>query len=295
MRRLSFVLLAATGLWVACTSPSPRRAPVVASPASTLGTASALPLETGASSSATAIATAPASSAVASESASVAASASTSAAPPKPVCLPQSAQPFLVRASYWPASQHVKEHQRSLRYRTEHYGYVKGFGEASWSATTPKKETVSTRFFGLPVELHRAVVPALACVEAELKVACSATPYTPGALAGLRDRNTYRGGEVTNHLYGIAIDIDPQKNPCCSCVKPWRDSPLCKKKTNDPYARMAMPRCWVDTFEKYGWYWLGHDRLQDTMHFEFLGDPSAIMGVPATRPSSAPSAASSSP
>ena len=27
----------------------------------------------------------------------------------------------------------------------------------------------------------------------------------------------------------------------------------------------------------YGFYWLGHDALEDTMHFEFLGDPEQIL------------------
>ena len=36
----------------------------------------------------------------------------------------------------------------------------------------------------------------------------------------------------------------------------------------------ALPKCWIDAFEHYGFYWLGRDPdLRDTMHFEFLGDP----------------------
>jgi hypothetical protein len=38
-----------------------------------------------------------------------------------------------------------------------------------------------------------------------------------------------------------------------------------------------MPECWVHAFERYGFYWLGHDVLRDTMHFEFLGDPARIV------------------
>ena len=43
---------------------------------------------------------------------------------------------------------------------------------------------------------------------------------------------------------------------------------------------MAMPECWVHAFEKYGFYWLGNDQLQDTMHFEFLADPERIVAQP---------------
>jgi hypothetical protein len=90
-------------------------------------------------------------------------------------------------------------------------------------------------------------------------------------------RNTYRGGEVTNHIYGIAIDIDSAINTCCGCVKPWNEAPACKRPSKSEYDRMAMPECWVHAFERYGFYWLGHDVLRDTMHFEFLGDPDRIV------------------
>jgi hypothetical protein len=43
---------------------------------------------------------------------------------------------------------------------------------------------------------------------------------------------------------------------------------------------MAMPECWVHSFERYGFYWLGHDVLRDTMHYEFLGDPDRIVKSP---------------
>jgi hypothetical protein len=39
---------------------------------------------------------------------------------------------------------------------------------------------------------------------------------------------------------------------------------------------MSMPECWIRQFERYGFYWLGRDELEDTMHFEFLGDPDQV-------------------
>jgi hypothetical protein len=59
-------------------------------------------------------------------------------------------------------------------------------------------------------------------------------------------------------------------------VKPWNEAPACKRPAKTEYDRMAMPECWVHAFERYGFYWLGHDVLRDTMHFEFLGDPDKI-------------------
>jgi hypothetical protein len=173
--------------------------------------------------------------------------------------------------------------ERAIQYRTDQYGYFKGFGHPAPDAQAPSAQTVTTKFMGLPIRMHRKVVPALACVEAEIKDACVDHPYTPQALAGIRFRNTYRGGEVTNHAYGIAIDIDPSINTCCGCVPPWNDAPACKRAGKSEYDHMAMPECWVHAFERFGFYWLGHDVLKDTMHFEFLGDPDKIVRVPPAR------------
>jgi hypothetical protein len=189
-------------------------------------------------------------------------------------CNEQPPQGFLVRSNFLKTPG---GNLRAIQYRTDTYGYFKGFGRPGPASEPPSHYVVDVTFMGLKVRMHRKVVPALACVEAEIKRACTEDAYTPHALAGIRFRNTYRGGEVTNHIYGIAIDIDPQQNPCCGCVKPWSDAPACEHPAKTEYDRMALPECWVHAFEKYGFYWLGHDVLRDTMHFEFLGDPDRIV------------------
>jgi hypothetical protein len=212
------------------------------------------------------------------------AEAEADAGPHVPVCNEQAAQAFLIRKHYIPQATSTEEerkgaaeaHKEAIRYRTKEYGYVTGFGDRSLNPHSPLESLEDAKFMGLPVKMHKRVVPALACVEAAIKAECSDKPYTPKALAGIRYKNTFRGGEVTNHMYGIAIDIDPALNSCCGCVKPWSEDPLCSKK-GTPYVRMRMPECWVHAFEKYGFYWLGNDVLQDTMHFDFLGDPEKIM------------------
>jgi hypothetical protein len=201
-------------------------------------------------------------------------------APPAPTststsaCNEQWPQDFLIRSNF------LKEkdgNARAIQWRTDHYGWFRPFGRPGPDAQPPSASVVDTTFMGLPVKMHRKVVPALKCVEEDIKLTCADHPYTAHALAGIRFKNTYRGGEVTNHIFGIAIDIDPAINTCCGCVPPWNDAPACKRPAKTEYDRMSMPECWVHSFERYGFYWLGHDVLRDTMHYEFLGDPDHIV------------------
>jgi hypothetical protein len=192
-------------------------------------------------------------------------------------CNDQPPQDFLVRGNFLKVPG---GNQRAIQYRTDTYGFFPGFGRPGPGARPVGDSIVETTFMALPVRMNRKVVPALACVEAEIRAACVDHPYTAHALAGVRTKNTYRGGEVTNHIYGIAIDVDPVRNTCCGCVKPWNDAPRCRRPAKTEYDRMEMPECWVHAFERFGFYWLGHDVLQDTMHYEFLGDPDHILKTP---------------
>lgn len=194
-------------------------------------------------------------------------------------CNEQAAQSFLIRANWFPKDDPKAGKElfaKSLAYRTEKYGYFTGFGDRKLNPHPPGHYAKATTFMGMTLTVNQRIIPALACVEAALKATKASEAYKPGSAGGIRYKNTYRGGEISNHLYGIAIDIEPQRNTCCSCVDPWPDHPLCKKRVSSIFERMAMPRSWVVVFERYGFYWLGHDALQDTMHFEFLGDPDAI-------------------
>jgi hypothetical protein len=190
----------------------------------------------------------------------------------------------LIRRNYTPVAGRAAEHARALAYRAEHYGAPPG--QPPGGRGPAGDNAVATTFFDVPVSLNRKIVPVLRCVEAHIASECGAG-YRPHALSGIRYKNTFRGGEVSNHLFGIALDVDAMLNPCCNCVEPFRSNPRCKRKAAAPEERMAMPYCWVRVFERYGFYWLGHDTLEDTMHFEFLGDPDV-----ATAPGAAPASPS---
>lgn len=202
-----------------------------------------------------------------------------------PRCREQGAQDFLLRKKVLakigasPDEQREIEaaRRRSIEYRTRQYGRFPGFGSRKDNPHPPSFYAKRTRFMGLTLVVHEKVVPALACVEATLRRDCAAHPYQPRHASGLRLENTFKDYEVSNHVYGIAIDIDSDLNPCCGCVGSWSQNPACRKKVDSVFERMAMPRCWVEAFERHGFHWLGHDELEDTMHFEFLGDPDRIL------------------
>lgn len=244
-------------------------------------------------------------SASASASPAISASAATSAAPATSTvpsypavsiaagrCLEQLPQSFLVRSNWFNhGAAGTAQFQQSLRFRTEKYGYFRGFGRPEWNAHPPGHYAVEAKFFGLPISINKRVVPALACAEAALVASGAAAKYKPRGIGGIRFHNTYHGGEVSNHVYGIAMDMDSEENTCCGCVGRWAKHPLCSKKVASVYERTKVPPIWVSVMERYGWYWLGNDVLQDTMHFEFLGDPDKIVASSPAPASSGASAA----
>gem|GEM_PF-533103 len=209
-------------------------------------------------------------------------------------CLEQPPQPFLIRGNWFKkGTDSNKALAEAIKYRTEHYGYFPGFGSPSGNAHPPRFYAEPVSFMGMTVTVNKHVGLALRCVEAALQATPAKDEYHPHSMGGIRFSNTYRGSEISNHVYGIAIDIEPHLNTCCGCVAPWTEHPLCQRRVSSIYERMAMPKSWVAIFERFGFYWLGHDVLQDTMHFEFLGDPAKIVEpAPAAAPP-APSSASS--
>jgi hypothetical protein len=196
-------------------------------------------------------------------------------------CRPQKAQEFLKRPYFVRRGQlDARRNDRSVRFRVERYGHIEGLAFESLNPVKAHSQIVGAQFFGLGIQVHRAIAPALRCVEKRIRKNCTKRDerYSPRALGGFRQNNTYRGGEISNHLFGIAVDIDPDRNPCCGCVEPWPEHPACQGDAESVFERTELPRCWIYAFERYGFYWLGRDPiLRDTMHFEFLGDPDRVL------------------
>ena len=135
-----------------------------------------------------------------------------------------------------------------------------------------------------PIYLHELVMPYLSCVEADIEVSC------PGYLINniqdfmsgenqkgrdsirqfelncasnpkcscLLDKNRY----CSKHMFGIAIDINPEDNPLC--------------ESEDCIDQYDLPPCFIASFERYGFQWggrsFGSDYL-DYMHFDLAIDP----------------------
>jgi hypothetical protein len=189
----------------------------------------------------------------------------------------QAPQRFLERRWFLHGGQlDTRKHAIALRWLVERYGNADDDVTPRWNGQPAHAHAKTVQFMGMPLSIHAKIAPALAAVEKRIHKTCTGgARYTPKAVGGFRSANTYRGVEVSNHLLGIAVDIDPDRNPCCGCVDPWPTNPICKKP-GPVLKRTALPRCWIQSFERFGFDWLGHDTLEDTMHFEFLGDPDRI-------------------
>lgn len=214
-------------------------------------------------------------------SASAAAPTPSTKPPPIPVpveaeeslarCKPRGVQDFLIRHKYLSKRAGIR---KAVNWRLDHY--------------MPQIQT--TTFFGLPILLHEKAHGPLRCAEKWIKKTCP-DDYRPHNLSGWRARHTYKGDEISNHVLGIAIDVDPELNSCCGCQGHWANSELCfmfhgaqldePRLLEDGPGDYSLPHCWIDAFERFGFYWLGCDpMLRDTMHFEYLALPGAFKGCP---------------
>lgn len=163
-------------------------------------------------------------------------------------------QDFLVRAEYL-------KHGRA------------GINKANTWRTMTYTRIRQTSFMGHRIMLHESVHEPLKCVEQHISIMCD-DPYQINAVSGWRTRNTYRYPEISNHVFGLAIDIDPERNPCCGCNGKWAKVELCKGVKSHEVGPYELPDCWIAAFNAYGWAWLGDDPiLHDTMHFEYLAKP----------------------
>jgi hypothetical protein len=136
----------------------------------------------------------------------------------------------------------------------------KVFGKAN-----DQNNLIEVSFFNYAVTVHRKVAPCLLAVQRDLQD--QQTTYVIKEVGGYREDRPDR--LYWFHQYGAAIDINPAQNP--QCLKFRRGVDPAGRCTQDkPY---DIPESWVETFERYGFYWGGNfDDTKDYMHFEWHGE-----------------------
>lgn len=211
------------------------------------------------------------------------------------LCVPQAPIDSLDTRHYYQAWLRENNPMKVERYladlhafRARHYGRIEGEQVTyPYNSVPVSAQLADTSFLGLKVRLHRRVIAPLKCVEQEILRNCQSdgTAYVPKVVSGYRSRSSYKR-VISNHQFGIAIDFDPLQdhshdhgNPCCgpSCETSWRTHPICNghdTEHSSPYNVAKVNPCWVESFRKFGFHWLINFRMHDTMHFEYLAEPS---------------------
>jgi len=117
-------------------------------------------------------------------------------------------------------------------------------------------------FMGVDVQIHRLVIPALACVEQDIKNCEEGRNYKYRNVEsynwqGLEDQPDV----LSTSSFGISLNINLDSNPNAQNGQLITD----------------MPQCVVSAFKKYGFKWGGDFQPDKTpAHFEFMADPRMI-------------------
>ncbi len=90
------------------------------------------------------------------------------------LCRPQKAQEFLKRPYFVRRGRlDAKRNDRSVRFRVERYGRIEGLGFEALNERTAHSQIIGAQFFGLGIQVHKAVAPALRCVERRIRKTCT--------------------------------------------------------------------------------------------------------------------------
>lgn len=136
--------------------------------------------------------------------------------------------------------------------------------EKVFGTANDKASLVTVDFFNYAVQVHRKVAPCLEAVQRDLKN--QGVAYEIHEIGGYRPEREDR--PYWFHQYGAGIDINPPENPQCLDDGEGVD-PAHRCDTDSPY---EIPKEWVETFRRYGFYWGGdYPEKKDYMHFEWRG------------------------
>jgi murein DD-endopeptidase MepM/ murein hydrolase activator NlpD len=131
---------------------------------------------------------------------------------------------------------------------------------SGWGAPGDERNIVSARGGGVSFQCHRL---AKSKFEGFLNDLVSIYGYRPGVVGGYNDRNIANTSRKSNHAWGAAIDVDPQRNPYYS---------------SGSGGAYALPHggAMVKLARKWGLGWGGEwNNSKDYMHFEVIGAPAS--------------------
>jgi hypothetical protein len=134
------------------------------------------------------------------------------------------------------------------------------------SAEEVAKNCAKVDFCGQPVTFNRraGASDALGKVSAELSSLVQAQPelaaYVEKLGGGFNWRQIAGTQQLSNHSFGIAIDLNPSQGAY------WRWQPLPRLPA---YSRLGFPQSVIEIFERHGFIWGGKWYHYDTMHFEY--------------------------
>lgn len=121
---------------------------------------------------------------------------------------------------------------------------------------SPGRNLTQYDFFGQTVTVNQKIVPFLDNVQNEIKLAN--TGYTFDRIDGFNNRWKAGGGGRSLHSWGIALDINPQRNPYQ--LGKWEE------------ADTDIPSKIIDIMKSQGFAWGGDwPGERDPMHFEWYG------------------------
>lgn len=121
---------------------------------------------------------------------------------------------------------------------------------------SPGTNLTTYNLFGSQITVNARIVPFLDSVQKD--VSAANTGYTFDNVQTYNYRSKRGGGGLSTHSWGIAIDINPDRNPYQ--LGNWGDP------------QTDIPPNIVDIFRQYGFQWGGDWAGQrDAMHFEWYG------------------------
>ncbi len=139
----------------------------------------------------------------------------------------------------------------------------------------PKRKFALVAFGRKQIKVHQLAAPAFACVDQAIRHCPEFQTYSFDWISDATLWRPIRGSsERSTHAWGLAIDINPQRNPLCTVTA----TSECRLED----ANVAdMPKCFVQAFQTYGFRW-GGDFFprRDPMHFQFEGDPAIASKAP---------------